>query len=72
MLTSEQVARVESLMDVPMHMLPMWDDQTDREILACQRLKRDLEHAPLYKTRAAQGWAYWARLFTSQVNTLRR
>lgn len=70
-LTPAQVARVESLMDVPMDELAMWDDRVDRAILGAQRLKRDLENTPMYRARANKGWAYWSALFGSQVNTLR-
>ena len=71
-LTPEQVARVESLMDVPMHLLAMDDDQIDREILATQRLRRDLSSTPLYREKDKQGWVYWSTLFGSQVNSLRK
>lgn len=71
-LTAEQVARVESLMGVPMDELAMWDDREDRAILGAQRLKRDLENEPMYREKAKKGWAYWSVLFGSQVNSLRR
>jgi hypothetical protein len=76
-LTPEQIARVESLMKVPMHKLEL-DDRLHRETLACQREHAALAEMPFHKERIAKNlasgktaWDYWNSLFGSQVNFLR-
>ncbi len=76
-MSPEQIARVESLMHVPMHLLDL-DDKLHRETLAIQRERAACGQMEFHKKKIQKQleqnlgeWRYWSSLFSSQVNALR-
>ena len=72
-LSPRQEARVEALMDTPLHEMER-EDRILRMILGVQRLRAALQDVPAYQKKAQQSpnheWGYWHVLWHSQVNTL--